>query len=439
MRKNVNKITNLNFLQKRLTGKIIVFTLVMVLLFTTCDAMKIQNRGLTTLTYLGRSITWDVTLNCSNPDGQNDYVIFGEAPDAGDGSPPDIYDTPKPPAPFPPYIRTWLNDNLPAPYDSLLEDFRHYPDINKVWNLTIHWMPSSGSSPTTITVSWLTSEVDDSEYASVDFCTDAGTILKNMLIYNSYTFSCPAYVPQNFKIICAGNVNNPPVAYPDTYGTNVDTTLMIAAPGVLANDVDADGDTLTAVKMSDPSHGTVTLNSNGGFIYIPVTNYLGTDTFTYKASDGIDYSNIATVTILVQQNAPPLKPQKPTGPASGKVHIEYTYNATTTDPNNNQLYFQWNWGDGTTSDWFGPYKSGEITQAKHTWTKKGSYGITVRAKDIYGAESNWSESLPITMPFSHEYIGSEIGALFHLVIRILRGEFAGMTFIQILRMEGWIK
>ncbi len=99
--------------------------------------------------------------------------------------------------------------------------------------------------------------------------------------------------------INVGGENNPPVAVNDSYFVNEDYTLNISAPGVLNNDTDADEDPLTAVKISNPSHGTVTLNSNGSFVYNPDTNYNGTDSFTYRANDGADNSNTATVTITI--------------------------------------------------------------------------------------------------------------------------------------------
>jgi len=68
---------------------------------------------------------WNVTLNFNEDNGNRDYVVFGEAPDANDGEPPDSYDMPKPPAPQPPYIRAWFDDNLPIPYDKLGEDYRN--------------------------------------------------------------------------------------------------------------------------------------------------------------------------------------------------------------------------------------------------------------------------------------------------------------------------
>src|SRR6185312_14330587 len=69
---------------------------------------------------------------------------------------------------------------------------------------------------------------------------------------------------------------------------------------VLANDTDADaGSRLTAALVAQPAHGTVTLNADGSFSYTPAANYAGTDSFTYKASDGTADSNVATVAITV--------------------------------------------------------------------------------------------------------------------------------------------
>ena len=59
----------------------------------------------------------------------------------------------------------------------------------------------------------------------------------------------------------------------------------MAAPGVLGNDSDIDGDTLTAVLVSGPAHGTLALNSDGSFTYTPSANYNGSDAFRYKAND----------------------------------------------------------------------------------------------------------------------------------------------------------
>ncbi len=93
--------------------------------------------------------------------------------------------------------------------------------------------------------------------------------------------------------------NQAPTAAGDAYTTAEDTALTVAAPGVLGNDSDPDGNPLTAVLESGPSHGTLTLNANGSFTYTPAANYNGPDSFTYRASDATLTSNLATVTISV--------------------------------------------------------------------------------------------------------------------------------------------
>lgn len=90
-----------------------------------------------------------------------------------------------------------------------------------------------------------------------------------------------------------------PEAADDDYSVDEDTTLTISAAGVLGNDSDVDGDSLTAAVVAGPSHGSLTLNSDGSFSYTPNTNFNGSDSFTYQANDGTANSNTATVTIVV--------------------------------------------------------------------------------------------------------------------------------------------
>jgi VCBS repeat-containing protein len=131
-------------------------------------------------------------------------------------------------------------------------------------------------------------------------------------------------VPKGIELDAAGNLyiaddgnnrvrrigpaptNHLPVATDDTYRTNEDSALTMAAPGVLSNDTDADGDPLTAVVANGPAHGTLTLNSNGSCIYTPAANYNGSDTFTYTIDDGHGGTATANVNITVTPvNDPP--------------------------------------------------------------------------------------------------------------------------------------
>ena len=84
--------------------------------------------------------------------------------------------------------------------------------------------------------------------------------------------------------------NRPPKAFDDFYGTDEDIQLVVPALGVLENDIDTDGpDPLTAELQGDVSQGILTLNANGSFEYTSNTNFVGEDTFTYRAFDGLDY------------------------------------------------------------------------------------------------------------------------------------------------------
>jgi VCBS repeat-containing protein len=93
--------------------------------------------------------------------------------------------------------------------------------------------------------------------------------------------------------------NRAPIAGNDYYSTDEGTALIVAAPGVLGNDDDPDGDTLTAVLVVDVSHGSLILSADGSFTYAPAEGYIGVDSFTYNATDGVLSSNDAVVTITV--------------------------------------------------------------------------------------------------------------------------------------------
>ena len=104
--------------------------------------------------------------------------------------------------------------------------------------------------------------------------------------------------------ILINTVNDGPVATDDFYTTGKDTALSLAAPGLLGNDNDRDSiqSTVTALLVTGPSHAeSFTLNADGSFVYTPALNFVGTDSFTYRANDGTADSNPATVTITVVQ------------------------------------------------------------------------------------------------------------------------------------------
>ncbi len=107
-----------------------------------------------------------------------------------------------------------------------------------------------------------------------------------------------ASAPITVTITITAGANVPPITVADSYNAVEDTTLTVAGPGVLQNDIDPDGDSFTAALLTDPTKGTLTLNPNGSFDYVPNLNATGVDTFTYRANDGGN-SQPATVTITI--------------------------------------------------------------------------------------------------------------------------------------------
>jgi parallel beta-helix repeat protein len=106
-----------------------------------------------------------------------------------------------------------------------------------------------------------------------------------------------------------------------------------------------------------------------------------------------------TDTILVK-NIPNIPPNTPTitGETNGAIQTSYDYIIQTTDPDQDDVQYHIDWGDDTTIT--GLNESGEEIIVSHTWNKKGTYSVKVKAVDEYYAESDWG-TLTVTMPCSY--------------------------------------
>ncbi|MBI1375792.1 MAG: tandem-95 repeat protein, partial [Phycisphaera sp.] len=188
--------------------------------------------------------------------------------------------------------------------------------------------------------------------------------------------------------------NHRPTADADSYSVDEDTTLnVVVGSGVLANDDDLDGDTITAVLVSGVSHGSLTLNDDGSFSYTPTGNYNGTDTFTYKANDGTDDSKNATVTITINavNDAP-----SATGD-SYMVDEDGTLNGSTVLTNDTDVD-----GDDLTAVLVGDVSHGSLTlnsDGTFTYTPTGDYNgtdsFTYKAND--GTTNSGTVTVNITV------------------------------------------
>ena len=120
----------------------------------------------------------------------------------------------------------------------------------------------------------------------------------------------------------------------------------------------------------------------------------------------------ATVTSnkMTVDNHPPGKPWI-TGPIEVWVGVEYTINITFEDPEGDDIYFLIDWGDGTHSDWMGPYPSGMTVSFTHYWTEIGTYEIKIKAKDVHGEESSCSPFIIKVIPPPRFFIQMEISGI----------------------------
>ncbi len=108
---------------------------------------------------------------------------------------------------------------------------------------------------------------------------------------------------------------------------------------------------------------------------------------------------VAGIDGIIYAYGEPTSPDKPviTGPEEGTVEEPYEYTFISTDPQEENLYYYIEWGDGDIEEWIGPFDSGEPVLLEHVWTEEGTFLIKAKVKDENGAESDWT-TLEVTMP-----------------------------------------
>jgi hypothetical protein len=93
--------------------------------------------------------------------------------------------------------------------------------------------------------------------------------------------------------------------------------------------------------------------------------------------------SLAIQGIIIEENHPPNTPIID-GENTGNPDTEYTFCITASDPDEDSLYVKWDWNDGTTSDWLGPFISGSEVCDSHIWDADGSYTVSVTVEDEHG-------------------------------------------------------
>ncbi len=149
--------------------------------------------------------------------------------------------------------------------------------------------------------------------------------------------------------------------------------------------------------VTSENHASSFPNSHGLSIYVPPSYYEQSYEDLLFAEDSQWDEFLCWYHGGTGNNNPPVKPQPPSGPTSGEAGVEYTYTAVTTDPDGDIISYIFSWGDGTTSQ-TNFMQSGQQGSASHSWNEQNTYEIKVKAVDQYGAESEWSNPLLVSMP-----------------------------------------
>ena len=190
---------------------------------------------------------------------------------------------------------------------------------------------------------------------------------------------------------------------PENRSTNIHIDSILSWSGG-----DPDGDNVTYDVYFGENESPVKIINNQTENYYQTNIMNVTTTYYWKIVSWDSFGKSANSPIWnfktsIYENNPPEKPSTPEGPPTGKPGISYSYSSSSTDSNGEPIFYMFDWDDGTLSEWIGPFDSGQSITTSHTWNNKGSYAIKVKAKDIYGGESFWSDPLTITMPKSNKF------------------------------------
>jgi hypothetical protein len=163
---------------------------------------------------------------------------------------------------------------------------------------------------------------------------------------------------------------------------------------------------------------------------------VGTWTVQVSADEIIQDSHIETpeldadyALVVSPVLSAPFPPQI-NGSAEGDIGRQMDFTFVTTDPGSSNLYYWVEWGDGSHQEWFGPSASGIPIIISHSWSEKGNYSITAKAKNVLGVESDWSEPFDLTIVAPKLEIGVCTGGLFKIKTVIKNTGAIDITKVQ---------
>ncbi|MCS4051272.1 surface protein [Salinibacter ruber] len=190
-------------------------------------------------------------------------------------------------------------------------------------------------------------------------------------------------------------INDPPVANADSFETRQDSALTVAAPGVLENDTDVDGDTLAAALVSGAGNGDLTLQEDGSFEYVPNSSFTGEDSFTYRALDDSSAADTASVRIAVRPPPAPPVPEGLVAELEGR-QVALSWSAVASeDLSGYRLYRSTGQSLDTSGTGLTEDLVTETTFTDTTATENRTYRYGVTVVDTAGNESALSETASV--------------------------------------------
>jgi parallel beta-helix repeat protein len=182
---------------------------------------------------------------------------------------------------------------------------------------------------------------------------------------------------------------------------NGQTTIIWTASDDLTSNLNGTVGISYSADAGSTWHSIAQHQSNSGSYVWDTNSVADGSQYLIKVNASDEFQNlgsdVSNGVFTISNNQAPNIPRRPTGVTHGYVGTAYTFTSNTTDPDNDPVYYLWNWGDGNMSDWMGPYTSGIIVNATHIWGSAGTYKIKVKAKDTSSVEADWSEELQVTI------------------------------------------
>jgi len=205
------------------------------------------------------------------------------------------------------------------------------------------------------------------------------------------------------------NSGNPYITGTFDDSTTFGATTLTSQGGrdVYVAKLDTNGNWLWAISAggADWDEGYAIAVDSNGYIYttgyFDVSATFGTTTLISEGNYDVFIAKLSHEGVNQPPDAPIID-----GPSNGKAGTSYEYSFTSTDPESDDIAeYIVNWGDGPDEIIIGPFASGSPATKSHTWSEQGTYLIQAKAKDIWGAESDWT-TIEVTMPKNKIVINS---------------------------------